>query len=125
MQLSSPVGNQFIKRTKAIVDYLALFETIDDRRTDVSTAADSGRVSQELCCLLDRLDNFPLSRGLPLDDVFVQPRQGARTNERSGPGTEVFGAEVLPHHSADILVDVMASDVYKIIIAVLILEDLA
>ncbi len=125
MQLSSPVGNQFIKRIKAIVDYLSLFETIDDFWTDVRTAADSRCVTKELSRFLNRFDDFPPSRGPSLNDLFVHPGQSAGTNERPGPGTEVFSAEVLAHYSADVVVDVMASDVYKITIAVFILEDLA
>ena len=125
MPLSTAVGNQLVERSEVVVNYFSFLEMIDDLRTDIRTATDSRCVTQRIGRLLNRFDDHSLARSAPFNYFGAHPREGTRTNERACPRAEILGAEVFAHYFTNVIVNVMAGDVYKLTIAVLIFEDFA
>ena len=125
VQLSAAVGNQFVKRIKVPANHFSVLEAIEDLGTDIRTAADSRCVTENISRLLNRFDYLPLSRSALLADFRAQPRQRTCTNERTRPRAKIFSAEVFAHYFTNVVVDVMARNVYELTIIVLIFEDFA
>ncbi len=123
MKSSSAVGDQVIQRIKVVVNDLSRFEAINYLRTNVRAAANCRSVTESIRRLPDRCDYFSFSnRGL-FYDVSARSGESTRTDQRTCPGTKIFGAEALTHYFTDVGIDVWASDVNKFTISVLILEN--
>src|SRR4051794_40141745 len=86
------------------LEWLAVHVLVEQARTDVGRAADRGRVAE----LLGRGLNgaLDLSFALGLARALTFHAEGDRTEERAGPGAEIFGREVLADDRLDVIVDV-------------------
>ena len=125
MQLSAAISNHFIQGIEVSGDHLAAFEILDDLWTDVRAAANGDGVSQNFRRLFDGIQHFALSRRGLFHQFSAHAREGIGTNKRARPGAKIFSAELFAHRFADVVVDVLARYVYKLTVAVLILEDFA
>src|SRR2546428_9276477 len=76
VKFCSAVSDQFIKRTKVVVNDLSRFEAVKNLRTDVGTATNSRRVSENLSRLFDCPHHFSLSSRALLYDFRSHSRQG-------------------------------------------------
>src|SRR5258705_11433516 len=97
MQLKTAIRRELLQRLKVATYNFAFLERTDHCRTDVSIAADGGRVAQRCRCLFNRRPKRSSVQRI----YGLAARERARTDERPRPGAEILGAEVPSHHLFD------------------------
>lgn len=124
VQFPAAIGDEVFECFKIVVNHSPLLETVDNLRADVRAATNRWRIAKHLGGLLDCDHHLSLASCGFLDRLGSQTRQGAGTDNRTGPGAKVFGAEFLTHDLLDVFVDMAVGDIDKLAVAVLILKNL-
>ena len=95
---------------------------LQDRRVDVAAAGDGRGVAEPVGGLPDRLDDVPLRATLAVGRL-ERPQRAVR-QDRAGPRPEVLRGEVGPGRFAEVVVDVVGTDVADLAVVVDVLEEL-
>ena len=94
---------------------------VEDCRMDVALAADGAGVAEPEGDGFDRRDDVLL--GLRFRVELAELLEGLGGQDRSGPGPEVLGGELLAEHLAQVGVDVLGGDAVELAVLAAVLEE--